>query len=178
MNSDVSYYFANVIRISNSDSAKYCFRKRNPVHRDMFPGELVKGLLSLGVEGRLAPLWKCWLFKWRVARSECFSRSHYVTIRIRGHSKLPVLKGWRVSPSCEHVPFVRACRVRKRYWFSRFLYYLEKFNYCHTFFIITPTVLKGTEFRRKFCKANFTYVFPSPFFFPCVLFACESILLL
>lgn len=120
MNRSVFYYFANVIRISNSDSTKYCFRKRNPVQRDMFPGDLHKGLLSLGDEGSFASFWNCWRFKWRVARSECFSRSHYVTIRIRGQSKLPVLKGWRVSPSCEHVPFVRAYQVRKRYWFSRF----------------------------------------------------------
>lgn len=49
-----AYFFANVIRISSSDSTKYCFRKKNPVQRDMFPGELVKGLLSLGVEGSFA----------------------------------------------------------------------------------------------------------------------------
>lgn len=33
------------------------------------------------------------------------------------------------------------------------------------FFVMTPTVLKGTEYRRrKFCKANFTHILPTSFF--------------
>lgn len=33
------------------------------------------------------------------------------------------------------------------------------------FFVMTPPVLKGTEFRRRiFFEANFTYIFPTPFF--------------